>query len=172
MNSSHPQSPPDEKQLRAYEQMLGRALTELKKREHEAGALQRSIDAAKERAVELGELSRPQAERLAVYVRRDLEDAGKHLATSGEDLKNWFQFDMQLIEAQLLEMFMEAADQTKLAYLQLAREARDDVQYQSGEVTTVGTLQCINCGESMHFHTTGHIPPCPQCYRTTFVRKG
>lgn len=164
---------PDRRQLSAYDQMLARVVTRLQQTEHKTrAALQKSIEAAKDTAVELGELTRDEADLLGAYVRRDLEDVGQYLAKTGEDLNSWFQFDVQLIETQLLGMFMDAADQTKLAYLQLADQAQQAAEYRSGEITTVGTLQCVQCGELLHFSATAHIPPCPKCRHTHFVRTG
>ena len=162
----------DERLVHAYNQMMvrTRALLQANHDKTLAG-LQRSIDAAKAEAVAQGELSQNEAERLGNYLRRDLEDAGHYLAHSGdEDLSGWFHFDVQLIETQLLDMFTAAADQTKLAYLQLAERARHAAEYRAGEVTGVGTLQCANCGELLHFHRTAHIPPCPRCRNGLFLR--
>lgn len=173
MTPDHFQPTHDKKQLRAYDQMLARIVTRLQETEHKTRtALQRSIETAKDTAVELGELTRDEADLLGAYVRRDLEDVGHYLAQTGEDLTSWFQFDMQLIETQLLGMFIDAADQTKLAYLQLADQARQSSEYRSGEITTVGTLQCAQCGELLHFSATAHIPPCPKCHHTVFMRTG
>lgn len=173
MSPTRQPSPQDERELRAYERMLNRTLAELKKTGQQTGAvLRNSLDIAKEKALEAGELTRAEADRIAGYVQRDLKEVGEYLATSGEDLKSWFQFDMQLIETQLLDMFMDAADQTKLAYLQLADQAQQAAEYSSGEITTVGTLQCAQCGERLHFSATAHIPPCPKCHHTRFVRAG
>ena len=162
---------PDNKQVSAYDQMLARVVTRLQEAEHTTrAALQKSIEAAKDTAVELGELTRDEADLLGAYVKRDLEDVGHYLARTGEDLTSWLQFDVQLIETQLLGMFMEAADQTKLAHLQLADQARQASEYRTGEITSVGTLQCAQCGELLRFSATAHIPPCPKCHHTVFTR--
>ncbi|MEJ2554264.1 MAG: zinc ribbon-containing protein, partial [Gammaproteobacteria bacterium] len=124
----------------------------------------------KEKAVELGELSREEAERIGDYLRRDLEDAGEYLADTGSELSSWLHFDVELVEDRLWEAFTAAADQTKLAYLELAQRAQRASEFHTGEVTTVGTLRCSSCGELLHFHGTGHIPPCPKCHSTRFTR--
>ncbi|MDH5595020.1 MAG: zinc ribbon-containing protein, partial [Gammaproteobacteria bacterium] len=43
-------------------------------------------------------------------------------------------------------------------------------EWHTGEVVGVGTLRCKACGELLHFHATGHIPPCPKCQKTVFNR--
>lgn len=162
-----------EKLLYGYNRMMERVKDLLEQTGHKTvPMLKTSIDKAKETAVELGELTRDEAELIGAYLRRDLEDAGEYLAETGNEFKDWFHFDMELIEDRLLEMFTAAADQTKLALLQWAQHAQRVSEYRSGEITTVGSLQCLNCGELLHFHSTGHIPPCPKCHESRFVRKG
>lgn len=162
-----------EKLLHGYNRMMERVKDLLEQTGHKTvPMLKTSVDKAKETAVELGELTRDEAELIGAYLRRDLEDAGEYLAETGNEFKDWFHFDMKLIEDRLLEMFSAAADQTKLALLQLAQRAQHAAEYHSGEITTVGSLQCANCGEVLHFHSTGHIPACPKCHGARFVRKG
>ncbi len=40
----------------------------------------------------------------------------------------------------------------------------------TGEIIGAGTLVCDQCGEKLHFHKAGKIPPCPKCHGTTFHR--
>jgi Na+/phosphate symporter len=160
-----------EKLVHAYNRMMERVKDALKQTEKNTlSALHYNIDLAKEKAVELGELSREEAARLADYLRRDLEDAGEYLADSGSELSSWLHFDVELVEDRLWEVFTAAADQTKLAYLDLEERAQRASEYHTGELTTVGTLRCSACGELLHFHGTGHIPPCPKCHATRFTR--
>jgi predicted RNA-binding Zn-ribbon protein involved in translation (DUF1610 family) len=161
-----------EKLVHAYNRMMERVKDALKQTEENTlEALRYNIDLAKEKAVELGELSREEAVRIGDYLRRDLEDAGEYLADSGAELSSWLQFDVEQVEERLWEAFTAAADQTKLAYLELEQRAQRASEYHTGELTSVGTLQCTKCGELLHFHSTGHIPPCPQCHHTHFARK-
>jgi predicted RNA-binding Zn-ribbon protein involved in translation (DUF1610 family) len=161
-----------EKLVHAYNRMMERVKDALKQTEENTlEALRYNIDLAKEKAVELGELSREEAVKIGDYLRRDLEDAGEYLADSGAELSSWLQFDVEQVEERLWEAFTAAADQTKLAYLELEQRAQRASEYHTGELTSVGTLQCTKCGELLHFHSTGHIPPCPQCHHTHFARK-
>lgn len=162
----------NERQVHAYNRMMERVKAALERNEQKSlAALQQVIDATKDKAVELGELSREEADRIGGYLRRDLEDAGEYLAESGNELESWLHFDIELVEDRLWEAFTAAADQTKLAFLELEEQARLASEYRTGELTSMGTLQCENCGELLHFHRTGPIPPCPQCRYTRFVRK-
>jgi hypothetical protein len=161
-----------EKSVHAYNRMMERVKDALKQTEKTTmEAVQYNIDLAKEKAVELGELSREEAVKIGDYLRRDLEDAGEYLADSGAELSSWLHFDVEQVEDRLWEVFTAAADQTKLAYLELEQRAQRASEYHTGELTTVGSLHCIACGEILHFHGTSHIPPCPKCHATRFIRK-
>jgi len=161
-----------EKLVHAYNRMMERVKDALKQTEKTTmEAVQYNIDLAKEKAVELGELSREEAVKVGDYLRRDLEDAGEYLADSGAELSSWLHFDVEQVEDRLWEVFTAAADQTKLAFLELEQRAQRASEYHTGELTTVGSLHCIACGEILHFHGTSHIPPCPKCHATRFIRK-
>ena len=132
--------------------------------------LKHAIQLAKDKAVDLGELTSEEAEQIGDYLMRDLEDAGQYLADSNGEIKDWLRFDLKLIEARMLEMFALAADKTKLELMQLAERARHAGEYHTGNITSIGTLQCVACGELLHFHATSHIPPCPKCHASVFRR--
>ena len=161
--------------IHAYNRMMERVKTrleELEKTEQEAlPKLKQSIEHAVEKAVELGELTREEAHLIGEYVRRDLEDAGYYMAQSGEDLRAWLRFDLELIEDRLLELFSAAVDKTRLEMLAFQETIERAFHYRTGEITGPGALQCENCGELLHFHATSHIPPCPKCHATSFTRK-
>lgn len=165
--SPQPHSP-DEKHVNAYNRMMERVKTTADHLGYQN--LKHAIQLAKDRAVELGELTREEAEQIGDYLVRDVEDAGQYLADSGGELKDWLRFDLQLIEERLLDMFALAADKTRLELIQLAENARHAGEYHSGHITSIGTLQCVDCGELLHFHATSHIPPCPKCHGSVFTR--
>ncbi len=128
------------------------------------------VDELLEKAVELNEPTREEAEKIASYVERDLHDAAGFLHKTGEEFRDWFRFDMELIENRLLDMFAKVADKTSLELGRFAEQARDASLYHTGEITGPGTLVCSECGKEMHFHKTGHIPPCAGCRGTRFAR--
>ena len=71
-----------------------------------------------------------------------------------------------------MEMFAGVADQTSLAFRDLAERARQASLYHSEEITGPGSLTCTRCGEVMHFSHVSRIPPCPGCHGTEFSRAG
>ena len=159
----------DNRLIDAYNQMMERVREVMGQ---EAQALREAVDHAEEKAVELGELTREEAERVGDYLIRDVHDAGEYLANSGEELREWFRFDMEKVEAQVLTLFAEVADKTTVELAALAERARRAGERRTGQVTGIGTLKCTACGELLHFEKTGHIPPCPKCHGTSYRRVG
>lgn len=160
-----------ERLAEGYHRMLERVRHRLDEFEHEtAPKLQHAIDEARERATELGELTREEAERVGDYLRKDLEDAATFVSESGRELGNWLNFDWNLIERGLADLFARAVDRTRVELEQFSERAAALGEWHTGEVTAMGTLQCKSCGEVLHFHGPGHIPPCPKCHGTTFRR--
>lgn len=156
----------------AYEKMFERAVQGFHKADKKTpGLLQKLVDEARETAVELGEVSREDADKLATYLRRDLNDAFSYLSETGRDWKDWLGFETILLEAGFLEMLSEAADPTMIALLKLKQDAQLASIYHTGEITGPGTLICDDCGERLHFHKAGRIPPCPKCHATSYHRR-
>lgn len=162
---------PDQRAIAAYNRMMERVKSALDTAEKNTLMnLRQGVEKAARLAEQLGELTRDEAERIGTYLQRDLHDAGKYLADSGSDLRSWLRFDVELIEDRLLDLFSSVADRTRLEWLELEQRAHDEPTYHSGEITGPGTLQCQACGQEIHFHATGHIPPCPNCHGSQFVR--
>lgn len=129
-----------------------------------------SIQHAADRAVELNELTREEAQMVAEYFRRDLEDAGHYLATTRREMSDWLRFDLEYAESRLLDWFRSAADRTRLDMLEFNAQLERAGHYHTGEVAGPGTLRCDGCGKELRFSTSGRIPPCPQCHGTVFSR--
>lgn len=154
-----------------------RLLAQVRKLLHEAeeGArptLDWLINEARERLGIVEELGREEAEKVSNYLKRDLQDAADYLASpEANELRDWLKIDLDLIEQEILELFTSVADQTSLELMALEERARRASEYHTGEITGIGTLFCDNCGKSIHFSKTGHIPPCPHCDHTRFHRE-
>ena len=154
-----------------YEKMFERAVENFHKAEEKSGALfHKMIDEAKEKAVELEEVSREDAEKLSAYIKRDLSDAADHLSETGRELKDWLGFETTLLESSIFDLLLKAADKTTLELLKMKEDAQQASIYHTGEITGPGTLVCDQCGEKLHFRKAGKIPPCPKCHATTFHR--
>ncbi len=156
----------------AYDDMMTRVKTAIEEAEEGTlPALARIIHKARDTAVELGELTHDEAEKIASYLHRDLEDAGRHLAETGHELGDWLRFDAHQVEDRLLEALSKAADHTKLEMMQFQQELQEGPAWNSGEITGPGTLVCDKCDAALRFHATGEIPDCPNCGHTVFHRQ-
>lgn len=156
-----------EKLAAAYDRMLERTREGMKKADKD---LHQAVETAMERATELGELTREEAELVSIYVMRDLEDAAEFINKSGSELRDWLRFDLEVVEDTILQIFSQMVDHTRIALDQLQQRANAVGEWHTGEIAGIGTLQCKSCGEMLHFHQTGHIPPCPKCHGTKFRR--
>ena len=162
-----------DKLVHAYEHMLKRTHETIEQAEKESVPVFRELlHKIRDNMVEIGELTREEANKVAEYLERDVKDAATYIADTGEDLKSWWRFDMDQIEQKMLSTFSSVADQTSVQLQSWAEQARQAGLYHTGEITGPGALQCDACGAEMHMHKTGRIPPCPKCHATAFKRAG
>jgi len=155
------------KLIEAYNKLLHRLFDPL----NDAGdKLKPNLENRLEQAAALDELGREEIDTISGYLRRDVEAAAEWMASSGEGLGDWLRFDVEQVEARTLEAFKQLADQTTVELKQLEQQATAVGEWRTGEITGIGTLVCKGCGEELHFHKTGHIPPCPKCHGSVFKR--
>ncbi|MCG6862649.1 MAG: zinc ribbon-containing protein [Chromatiaceae bacterium] len=158
--------------VEAYERMLKRTHDTIELAEKETvPAFRELLHKARDNMVELGELTREEAQKVAEYVERDIEDAAAYIAETGEDLKSWWRFDLDMMEQRMLDVFSRVADQTSVQLHNLAEQARQASLYNAGEVAGPGTLVCDSCGAEVQMLKTGRIPPCPKCQGTELKRQ-
>lgn len=166
------QKPREEHRLDLYHRMMERVKHSIEEAEEKTRPrIEHALETAREKSIELGETTREEAEEIAEYIRRDLAEIGAYLHESGEDIGTWFHMDLELIEANLLDLITSVADRTRVELAEIAARAQVANIYQTGEITGPGTLTCSECGEELHFKKAGHVPPCPKCHATTFTRK-
>ena len=163
------------KQAHAYANMLERVKHGLESTEDDvATRLHYVVDAAKERAYELGELTREEADKIGDYLKRDIEDATKYLSQEGKQLGDWLKFDIELVENRLADMLNDTLEQainpTTIELQRLAEEAAEENLWYTGEVVGPGTLICDNCGHELNFFHIQDVPGCPKCDGTIFKR--
>ncbi len=164
--------PQTEKRLAgAYQRMMERVKAAIETAERDTlPRLQEQIAEAKDKAVELGELTREEAERIGEYLQRDLTDAAEFMTRTGKELRDWLSFDLDVIEDRLMSMFALMVDHTREELQRLAEQARESEYLHTGEMTALGAVRCTECGKEMQFHKPGHIPPCPRCHGSRFSR--
>lgn len=153
----------------AYEKLYENITTDLHNLKDFGSGLHKLINEARDKAVELDELTEEDAITLADWLKRDLEDAARYLSDSSHQIKDWLGFETGLLENELFLMFLDIADKTTVE-LQQFKENAQHPEYHTGEITGPGTLTCDECGEKLHFYRAGKIPPCPKCHATVFHR--
>jgi hypothetical protein len=169
--NDRPAEGPVDRMVAAYEGLLKHTQEAMEGAQKEtAPRLRELMERARENVAELGELTREESHKVTEYLRRDLEDAAGYIAETGHDLREWWRFDLELMERRMMDMFASAADQTSLQLAQWAENARRMSLYQAGEITGPGTLVCDRCGAETHFVKAGRIPACADCGGTGFRR--
>lgn len=170
MSKKTPAAFPTEGMSEAYEKLLKLSMKEFKLMEAKTGPLlHKIIDKTSEALSELDELTKEESEKISTYLKRDLKEAASYMAESGDDFQKWLAIDADIIENYLYEHLKQAADQTTVELAQLKADA-ENAPYHTGEITGPGVLICDVCGEHLHFHKAGHIPPCAKCKGTYFHR--
>lgn len=166
MKNVRPPADLNEAMGEAYEALLEKALANA----HRTGAVfHRAIDEISGEFLALGRLGEDEIVTLADYVKRDLSDAARYMDKTGKALKDWLGFDWGLVKRDFWERFSAAADKTTTELMQIKLRA-EYAEYHTGEFIGLGTLTCDQCGEKLHFHKPGRIPPCPKCTHTHFHR--
>ena len=172
MNQSENKAMPiSDRLIHAYNRMLQRVEDALgSPTAHPETDLKHALDRAREQSIEFGELKPEEASRVHEFVLRDLYDAGRHLAVEEHDIADWLRLSLLVLEKELLERFTLLAQVAKVELKHLEKVKRRYDEWHTGEVTTIGTLRCQQCGELVHFEHTAHIPPCPKCHATVYGR--
>ena len=159
-----------DKLVKGYNIMLDKLSDWTEKADEKAGPMIiNGVKDTEEFLAELQEWSKEEIVLISRYVKRDLHDAASKMEGNNKSFKEWLDFDMQQVEEKLLSVFSNMADQTREELDHLKETANE---WHTGEVTSIGTLVCTNCGKELHFHKAGRIPPCSSCSHTQFKRIG
>ena len=162
-----------DRMVEAYERMLRHTHDRLEQAAQETRpAWKEMLEKARDHLVELGELTREEAAKVAGYIERDLQDAAAYLADTGEDVRQWWRFDLDLVEQRILDLFAAVADQSRMPWPHWDEQARRTVRYRRGEICRPGPLTCLACGAEVTLRKTGRIPSCPECGADAFQRTG
>ena len=155
----------------AYEKMYESVADGMDKAKTKTGPIiHELIDEAEEKITHLEDVTEEDAKNLGKWLRRDLDDAINYVSETGHALTEWLGFETALMKNTMINALLETADKTTLALLRMKDNAHKPYEYKTGEVAGFGTLICDECGEKLHFHKAGKIPPCPRCHETRFHR--
>ncbi len=163
-NSNHTHTTAYERMLSRMKEFTDEASEELSPKVHYA------IDSAKEKAYELGELTREETEKIGDYVKRDIMDAAHYLSDQSKEFSDWLKFDVGLVEERLSELLGQVVNDTRAELENLADRAKSENIWLTDEIAGPGTLECISCGHIIQFRQTSKIPKCEKCGATQFHR--
>lgn len=163
--SDKPESRGD-KLVEAYHRMLERLR---RSDDQSTAALKDQVEQAKQHATRTGELSPEEAEEVGEYLKKDIDAAASYVTASEHDtMGDWLRFDLQLAESALAKLFADVVDQSRVELAQWQQQA---LEWHTGEVTGIGMLECLNCGEQLVFRHAARVPPCPRCHGTSFRKQ-
>lgn len=163
--SDKPESAGD-KLVEAYHRMLERLR---RSNDQSAAGLKEQVEAAKKQAAKSGELTPDEAEEVGEYLKKDIDAAASFVTDSEHDtMGDWLRFDLQLAESALANLFADVVDQSRVELAQWQQQA---LEWHTGEVTGIGVLECLNCGEQLVFRHPARVPPCPRCHGTSFRKQ-
>ncbi len=132
--------------------------------------LTESLHKIADKAQSLSNVTRKEIDQMTGYLKRDLQDITHFIAEATDpktEWRQWLKFDLEQIEQQTLEKLFEIADTSQLEF---QKELESRLEFHTGEIKSVGSLECTACGQTIHFKAPGHIPPCPSCHHTVFRR--
>ena len=164
-------NPIQDKLIIAYEEMTKRFHDAVEHAENVTiPQAEKALEQVKEKAIELGELTREEADTVGKYLQRDLQDLSAYMSETQKEFSDWLAFESTVLESKMFEWLNVVADKTRLQWDEFNRRTTQAITYHSGEITGPGTLECQSCKQTLHFKKAGHIPPCPKCHKTLFKR--
>lgn len=131
-------------------------------------AMDAALEKAREQLAAAEEFTAEQGEQLKAYLRRDLEETAGHMRELGDAARERFNAERLRVGALAsLASILNSAGEALQAW---SRRARDATAFEAGDITSAGTLTCVNCGQQIVLARSSHIPPCPKCYGAKFTK--
>ncbi len=124
--------------ISAYNQMMAEMRTIFNLSDQNDMTLQKILDGAKHQVVHTGEASAEEAHEIGEYIKRDVNDAAEHMMEWSAEFHNWPMLDIELIERRVIELFLSAADHTRIEVEQFKQKpafAKSATLYRKGEIT-------------------------------------
>ncbi len=121
--------------------------------------------------IDIEHLNAEESKVVVEALQRDLQEAKHVLKDIGKAISDWLSFDTAVIEDKFEDWIALVADDTEVDWLLLGKQWNEMDTYHTGDLIGIGVLECTNCGQLLHFHAPGHVPPCPHCHGTEFKRQ-
>lgn len=131
-------------------------------------AMEKAMNVAHQELSDAEEFSVEQGEAFKKFMRRDLEHIARYLREKSKEAKEFLH--PARLGAGALSSMAQLLKVTGLALQSLSQKTEDTLHYHTGEITSAGTLSCIECGQKIHIKHTSKIPPCPKCHTTKFLK--
>jgi len=130
--------------------------------------LSMKIEYAKNKLHDLEDMTKEEISLVTQYLYKDITAAKSHLNKTKNSIKTWLIKDIELTEDRLLHLFVNVVDQSRIELQQMENLLHE---WHSGEVTSIGILECKNCGEKITFSETQVIKNCPKCDGDVFHKQ-
>lgn len=131
-----------------------------------------AVDAAMESATEhlkvIGALGSAEGQELKKFLKRDFETTVAEVQRLGETATK--KLNAAQLGAGARQSVASVVHSAGEALHSLVGKAGAPTTYQTGELTSAGTLTCTNCGATVELAATDHVPPCPTCGGTVFKK--
>ena len=131
-------------------------------------AMEKAMEVAHQQLSNAEEFSVEQGEAFKKFMRRDLRQIALYIQQKSKEAKEYLH--PARLGAGALSSMAQLLKATGLALQSLSQQTEDALHYQTGEITSAGTLSCTGCGQKMHLKRTSKIPPCPSCHATKFLK--
>ncbi len=128
------------------------------------------ISNAKHTTQDLYEISQEESEALVDALKKDLAKAETVMAEQKQELGDWFQFDVAMLENKFLDLVAKAADSGWMAFREFEAGGHQASHYHSGTIAHPGRFACTNCSKTITLDHLSRIPPCPACHNGDFYR--
>ena len=142
-----------------------------KSQEKTAPLVLQLIEDVRQKVREIEKVSAADRIKLTGWLKCDHDGTFHTLSTANYEIKDWLGFKSSVVKTEVIESLQELADKAGTGLQRMKDNIHKPYDYHTGEEMGFGTLVCDVCGEKLHFHKAGKIPPCPGCHATSFHRK-
>ncbi|HXH72693.1 MAG TPA: NADP-dependent isocitrate dehydrogenase [Mariprofundaceae bacterium] len=125
-----------------------------------------ALEKARKQLTAAGIFSEERGKKLKAFLERDVATMAESMRSEAAGRLNPSRLGVGALAS--MTSLLQAAGNV---LSDIAKRAGKALTCRSGEVTSAGTLTCMNCKHQIHFKKTGRVPPCPKCHGTEF-RKG
>jgi hypothetical protein len=157
----------EEEEVGQYERLASRTKELIESAKEEGPkVLDAALEKAKEEMIAAGDFGKEQGKRLQAFVRRDLEATVGHVSQMGQTVKEALEPHRVAsgIQSTLAHILDALGDTLK----DWSDKTEEKLSYRTGEMSSPGTLTCLNCESQINMTKTGRVPPCSKCRGSKF----